>query len=45
MAGQETDYPEMDYDEHNSTYAGFVAGTKYSVIGLVILLILMAAFL
>ena len=45
MADQQTDYPEMDYDEHNATYSGFVAGTKYTVIGLAILLILMAAFL
>ena len=45
MADQENDYPEMDYAAHNGTYDGFVAVTKYTVIGLAILLSLMAAFL
>jgi len=45
MTDQENDIPQMDYDEHNSTFASFVFATKYSVIGLAILLILMALFL
>ncbi len=37
--------PEMDYAEHDRTWAGFVAVTKWSMIGLCVLLILMAIFL
>lgn len=35
----------MDWKEHKSTYKGVVAMFKYSTIGLVVLLALMAAFL
>ncbi len=35
----------MDYAEHEATYAGFIAATKYITAALVVLLILMAAFL
>lgn len=45
MADENTDIPPMDYDEHERTYAGFVTGTKYSIIGCAIILILMAIFL
>ncbi len=37
--------PEMDAQAHESGYEGFVAFTKYSTIGLVVLMILMAIFL
>ena len=36
---------DMDYPEHDRTYAGFVKLTKYGVIFLVILLVGMAKFL
>ncbi|MEQ9143459.1 MAG: aa3-type cytochrome c oxidase subunit IV [Parvibaculaceae bacterium] len=35
----------MDAPEHESTYEGFVAFTKYGIIGSVVLLVLMAIFL
>jgi len=38
-------HPAMDYPEHERTYRGFMAFTKYSIIGLVALLVLMAYFL
>lgn len=38
-------HPDMDYNEHEKTYGMFIALTKYSIIGLVILLVLMAYFL
>ncbi len=38
-------HPAMDYNEHFRTYKGFIRLTIASVIALVILLILMAAFL
>jgi|GEM_PF-3135455 len=37
--------PEMDEAEHEGTYEGFVAFTKYSVIAMTVLLILGAVFL
>ena len=37
--------PEMDAEAHESGYEGFVAFTKYSIIGLTVLMILMALFL
>lgn len=37
--------PNMDYNEHNSTYAGFLRLTKYGIIFLVLLLISMRLFL
>lgn len=42
MAEKET---AMDYKEHEKTYALFLALTKYGIVSLVILLILMAFFL
>ena len=36
---------EIDYAEHESTYAMFIAMTKWGIIFLVILLALMAYFL
>ncbi|MEM6615095.1 MAG: aa3-type cytochrome c oxidase subunit IV [Pseudomonadota bacterium] len=37
--------PEMDYDEHNKTYAMFLFGAKWGTIAVVVVLILMAIFL
>jgi aa3 type cytochrome c oxidase subunit IV len=37
--------PEMDEAEHEGTYEGFVAFTKYGIIAMTALLILMAVFL
>ena len=37
--------PPMDYDEHNRTYARFLDLVKWSVIGTVVVLVLMALFL
>lgn len=37
--------PEMDYAEHDRTWAGFVAVTKWGTIAIIVLLILMAYFL
>ena len=47
MADHSTSNQEtaMDYAEHEATYAGFIAATKYITAALVVLLILMAAFL
>ena len=38
-------HPAMDYKEHISTYNGFMLATKISIVAIVVLLILMAAFL
>lgn len=38
-------HPDMDYAEHERMYRRFLAITKWSVISLVILLVLMAYFL
>jgi len=35
----------MDISQHRSTYAGFMALTKYGSIAVIILLVLMALFL
>lgn len=35
----------MDYSEHERTYAGFLAFTKYGTIAVVVILVLMALFL
>jgi hypothetical protein len=35
----------MDYEEHERTYQGFLAGTKYMTLALACLLIGMAIFL
>ena len=35
----------MDYNEHNRTYSGFIKGTKYMIVLIVLTLILMALFL
>jgi Bacterial aa3 type cytochrome c oxidase subunit IV len=37
--------PNMDYNEHNSTYSGFLRLTKYGIIFLVLLLAAMKFFL
>ena len=37
--------PEMDYAEHDRTWVGFVAVTKWGTIAIIVLLILMAYFL
>lgn len=39
------DAPEMDYPEHENTYAMFVGLTKWGTIFMVLLLIFMAVFL
>lgn len=38
-------HPEMDYAEHNRTYAGFLKFTKISIVALVVLLAGMFLFL
>jgi hypothetical protein len=38
-------HPEMDYNEHNRTYAGFLRFTKVSIVLLVLLLAGMYWFL
>lgn len=38
-------HPEMDYAEHNATYAGFIKLTKISVAFLVALMVGMYVFL
>ncbi len=38
-------HPDMDYPEHEKTFALFVFLTKWTIIGCAILLILMAYFL
>ena len=38
-------HPAMDYAEHRRTYAGFVRGVTVTIVLIVLLLILMAAFL
>ena len=38
-------HPDMDYAEHERTYAGFVTMTKWGVIFLVLLLVFMAVTL
>ena len=38
-------HPDMDYSEHEKTYNLFIALTKWTVIGNVVLLALMAFFL
>lgn len=35
----------MDYEEHERTYQGFLAGTKYLTLAIIILLAGMAIFL
>ena len=49
MAGNtELGYPQaagMDYPEHERTYNGFIAGTKWGTISLIVILLLMAFFL
>jgi hypothetical protein len=35
----------MDYTAHEKTYAGFIAGTKYSVIGMAILMVSLYFFI
>lgn len=35
----------MDYAEHERTYAGFLAMTKWGTIAVVVILVLMAIFL
>lgn len=38
-------HPDMDYKEHEKTYAGFLKVSKYSAIAILVILALMAAFL
>lgn len=44
MGGPVDTGAEMDYSEHEKTYAGFLAGAKYGTIVIVALLVAMAAF-
>ncbi len=37
--------PEMDYPEHEKTYAGFIKVSIYSSVIILVILALMAAFL
>jgi hypothetical protein len=45
MAEQEGDIPETDQAAHADTYSAFVAGTKYAIVSIAVVLMLMAAFL
>lgn len=47
MADMQIDggHPDMDYAEHERTYLGFLAVTKWAVIALLVLLAVMAATL
>ena len=36
---------EMDYDEHEKTYAGFIKVSKYATIVILVILAMMATFL
>lgn len=48
LADNQTDaggHPDMDYAEHQKTYDLFIAMTKWSVISMVVVLVLMAWFL
>jgi hypothetical protein len=45
MAEQEGDIPETDQAAHADTYSAFVAGTKYAIVSIAVVLILMAVFL
>jgi Bacterial aa3 type cytochrome c oxidase subunit IV len=38
-------HPAMDYNEHNRTYAGFIAVTKFGVVFLSLLMVAMYVFL
>ncbi len=38
-------HPEMDYAEHEKTYAGFIKVSNYSTVLILVILALMAAFL
>jgi len=38
-------HPDMDYEEHEKTYAGFLKVSKYGTIVVLVILALMAAFL
>jgi hypothetical protein len=38
-------HPDMDYEAHKETYAGFLRLTKISIISLVLLLVAMKVFL
>jgi len=38
-------HPEMDYEEHKKTYAGFIKVSIYSTTGILVILALMATFL
>ena len=38
-------HPDMDYDEHEKTYAGFLKVSKYSTIVILVIVALMAVFL
>lgn len=38
-------HPDMDYAEHERTYALFIAMTKWGTISMVVLMALMALFL
>ncbi|MCP4933806.1 MAG: aa3-type cytochrome c oxidase subunit IV [bacterium] len=38
-------YPDMDYAEHEKTYAGIIKVSKYSTVLILVILALMAVFL
>ena len=38
-------HPDMDYEEHQKTYEGFLKVSKYGTIAILAILALMAAFL
>lgn len=44
-AGAEGGHPEMDYPSHERTYAGFIKGSIWVSVSVVVILALMAWFL
>jgi hypothetical protein len=42
---QTANHPAMDYAEHEKTYRMFIRAIKWTVAGVVLLLVLLAAFL
>lgn len=38
-------HPDMDYPEHERTYAAFISFSKWAIVAIVVVLVLMAIFL
>jgi len=39
------EHPEMDYPQHNATYAGFIAMMKYGIITMVLVVVALYCFI